>query len=301
MAAEFVTDNPELEALFERYRTAPASYVFAPLADACRKAGMLEEAVEICAAGVARHPRYPSGYVVQGKCYFDQRNIAAAEKAFRAVLELDENNLVALKYLGVIMVGRGEREQATEYFQHILALDPEDREIRRILSELKETEQVGAKPSATAPPVEEEDFEGEPIMLGDDDERSDELATTTLADIYAAQGYLDKALRIYREVLKKQPHNEEIQRKIQSLEGGGTFSEIGEPAPKKIPTGRVKSEDKPRGTSAPGGRSETRAEIRPESASAPGGATQAEDKERRTIDDQRSYDQFKKWLDNLSR
>ncbi len=297
MAAEFVTDNPELEALFERYRTAPASYVFAPLADACRKAGMLEEAVEICAAGVARHPRYPSGYVVQGKCYFDQRNIAGAEKAFRAVLELDENNLVALKYLGVIMVGRGEREQATEYFQHILALDPEDREIRRILSELEETEPA----SATASPVKEEDFEGEPIMLGDDDERSDELATTTLADIYAAQGYLDKALRIYREVLKKQPHNEEIQRKIRSLEGGGTFSEIGEPAPKKIATDRIKSEDKPRGTSAPGERSETRADIRPGPASAPGGATQAEDKERRTIDDQRSYDQFKKWLDNLSR
>jgi AcrR family transcriptional regulator len=52
MTERFQTDNRELDDLFERYRAAPGSHIFAPLADACRKAGMLDEALEICARGV---------------------------------------------------------------------------------------------------------------------------------------------------------------------------------------------------------------------------------------------------------
>jgi len=34
MAADLTKNNPELEALFRKYESAPDSYVFAPLADA---------------------------------------------------------------------------------------------------------------------------------------------------------------------------------------------------------------------------------------------------------------------------
>jgi len=124
------TDNPELDDLFERYKAAPKSQLFAPLADACRKAGMLEEALEICARGVGEHPRYASGYVVQGKCLYDARRTADAQAAFDRVLALDPKNLVALKYLGILHAERGDNARAREYFEHILALDPDNRDIR---------------------------------------------------------------------------------------------------------------------------------------------------------------------------
>jgi tetratricopeptide (TPR) repeat protein len=257
MTERYITDNPELDALFERYRQAPRSHVFAPLADACRKAGLIDEAVDIADRGVQENPGYTSGHVVRGKCYYDRGDRKTAVACFERVLDLDPNNLVALKFLGLIQAEEGDAAGARERFKHILALDPDDREIRRELDILD----VPAKPvpdahEETAETVErvetveavgpmetlaeteaqetrevkaaDDGFEGAPISLGtDDDPTTDELATMTLADIYAEQGYADKALRIYREVLKRQPGNSGIREKIRALDPD---AEVDEPA-----------------------------------------------------------------------
>ncbi len=266
---KFTTNNPELDSLFERYRSAPESSVFAPLADACRKAGMLEEAIEICNKGLKANPRYTSGYVVQGKCYFDANDISKASRTFSRVLELDPNNLVALRYLGTISVGEGNAAAAREHFQQILNLDPGDKAIISLLEDLDERPfastsaqhgpdrrrrdrrqsdtltvegisgefsdiDLSADDAGTAhadhdvddvdeSPLElrqirDEDFVGKSIHLGSSDAvTSDELATLTLADIYAAQGYATKARRIYEEVLKRQPNNPDALRKLDAL------------------------------------------------------------------------------------
>ena len=108
MTQPFKTQHPEIDELFDRYRRAPQSSVFAPLADACRKAGMIEEALDICRKGLAANPRYASGYVVQGKCFYDAEQPEKAEDAFRKVLDLDSANLVALKFIGIILSERGD-------------------------------------------------------------------------------------------------------------------------------------------------------------------------------------------------
>jgi tetratricopeptide (TPR) repeat protein len=315
MAEDFTIDNSELEALFRKYESAPDSYVFAPLADAYRKAGMLDEAVEICRKGIRKHARYPSGHVVLGKCYFDLGEVDEAEDSFQSVLGLDENNLVALKYLGMIQAGRGELEVARERFKHILVLDPENREIRHMLEDLQEVEESVPTDDDKAA---DEEFEGEPISLGSDtSETSDDLATTTLADIYAAQGYLDKAAKIYGEILRQQPDNAEVRRKLLDIDGGGEFPEIGDtepidtlgtrPGSDGVEAGEVEQEPLPPVESDSFDRAEEDSEtidLSPErsrepaeevgeAAPTPPGGTG------RSLDDQKSYDQFKRWLKNL--
>lgn len=221
MADDYLTNNPELEALFQRYESAPDSHVFAPLADTYRKAGLLEEATAICDQGVKKHPEYPSGYVVQGKCYFDLEQLGKSEQAFRKVLELDQENLVALKFIGLIHAKRGEDAEAMEHFKHVLALDPDDREIKDKLEDLEE------EPAEILEAVDDE-FEGEPISLGSGGGTSDELATVTLADIYAEQGYIGKAEKIYREILENEPDNENIRSKLEELHSGRSSSKIGD-------------------------------------------------------------------------
>jgi len=299
--------TPELDELFDRYRLAPDSTVFAPLADACRKAGMVEEALLVCARGVKAHPRYASGHVVHGKCYFDAARPADAEASFRRVLELDDRNLVALKYLGILRAELGDADGARRFFEDILTLDPEDRDIRRRLQQLDETAvpapAVAAEPTRVAPApvpvdedvhdlrnVEDDEFEGEPITLRGASVTSDEIATLTLADIYAAQGHPVKALRIYREVLRRQPDNEDLRRKIDALEGAAPVAvspPVAEVEPVMPPIPDFIAEE-----TAPSDAGDERAHARRPALPAPSNGS--------PIDESRSYEQFKRWLRAMS-
>ena len=317
MSERFQTDNRELDDLFERYRAAPKGHVFAPLADACRKAGMLDEALEICARGVGEHPRYASGYVVQGKCLYDAGRIGDAQAAFDRVLDLDPKNLVALKYLGIIHAERGDSARAREFFEHILVLDPDDREIRSRMEDVSHHRPQAstkvlmpmASPHITPPAareepysaaveeepvmlpdVEDEDFSGEPITLRDESVTSDEIATITLADIYASQGYTTRALRIYREVVKRQPGNTTLIAKIEKLE-----QLENKPAAPPVVDSNVSTVPLPRLEPAPQRTDRTpepESPARPSAPAAPDGSP---------IDQTRSYEQFKRWLKASSR
>jgi tetratricopeptide (TPR) repeat protein len=364
MAADITKINPELEALFRKYESAPDSYVFAPLADAYRKAGMHDEAVAICRKGVSRHPDYPSGHVVQGKCYFDIGDLDLAEEAFKSVLNLDASNLVALKFLGMIQVGRGDLVGASEFFHNILVLDPANREIRGMLEDLRELDKSIAQPadvSKDEPPVadnqpepdavslgdgggadeswkddaDDGSFEGSPIELGADDGMSDELATTTLADIYAAQGYYDKAGRIYREVLRRHPDNAVIRKKLEALESDGEPGEESPSVSTEKPAEQAASKpielpadpdlddvDMDAEKMQPESVVEDHSAIdldEPERSPEPVSVSNAPAQPKRTaarkakrepemdksseskLDNKKSYDQFKRWLDNMQK
>jgi tetratricopeptide (TPR) repeat protein len=339
MTDNITTNNPELDVLFERYRKAPGSHVFAPLADACRKAGLLDEAIEIVEKGIQENPDYTSGFVVRGKCYFDRGDVDRAESSFERVLELDSNNLVALKFLGVILADRGDATAAREHFKHILALDPEDRRIREAMETLPElveeaeyeeledpvsrehrVDSAHEEPTEL-PEIHDDGFEGAAISLGrDSDEKSpdesDELATMTLADIYAAQGYTDKAVRIYREILRAQPANREIHRKIRQLTGEPEPDETGEGAAQETQVETHEIEEPGAAASrraggesgfeeVPGSDSEAVPPRRIPHTPAPPALTHQpkgmpETEPGNPIDEGRSYEQFKRWVRNIA-
>jgi len=284
-------ENPELEKLFERYRKSPESFVFAPLADACRKIGRLEEALEICSRGVKLHPNYPTGHVVLGKCLFDMGRQEEALEAFRRVLTLDGENMVALKYVGLIAAAKGEVEEAKEKFQRILALDPDNKEIRTRLRELEQGEEE--EEFLELRPVDEEEFEGQEIRLGEEDvETSDELATMTLADIFAAQGYREKALKIYREVLRRDPDNQKVKEKIAALSARSrepALEKMVDDLPLEEPAPEPSPEPPAQETSSPPRKPPSPAQQETRSEPPPG----------RPIDEKESLEHFRRWLERM--
>ncbi len=325
------THNREIDDLFERYRRAPGSHVFAPLADAYRKLGLIEEALDICARGLSANPRYASGYVVQGKCQFDAGRADRAEESFKKVLEFDPQNLVALRYLGIIRSGCGDTDGARTYFEHILVLDPDDKDIRQRLEavreipstvsattlvdeieEVLESDPPRAEVAAAAAPKREEaaphiepapvaasadddavmdlpdvrdDFEGAPISLGDESATTEYIATVTLADIFASQGYTAKAMKIYQDVLRRQPDNPDVRNKMAALEKGERV-----PHPHEESTPEFAEIPAPAPIATPAAKSPSPAMSAPTPA-APAGAA---------IDEGRSYEQFKRWLRTVS-
>ncbi len=229
MAEATDIDNQVLDELFEKYRKSPDSYVFVLLADACRKIERIDEALEICRQGIDRHPSYASGYVVKGKCHYDLGDRGTARETFEHVLSLDENNLVALKYLGMIEAEQGRYDSARDYFQHILQLDPDNKVIKETMRAVEEQKQMSKGETSPSSEASGQSTGKSPVSdaldAADGLETSDELATLTLADIFASQGYRDKALKICEELLKKNPRNRVVREKLKGL--GGKFEDEG--------------------------------------------------------------------------
>jgi len=43
------------------------------------------------------------------------------------------------------------------------------------------------------------------------------IVSVTLADIYFQQGYIEQSMEIYKELMKKEPHNDVYKKKLASL------------------------------------------------------------------------------------
>ena len=111
----------EIEKLERRYAENPKGRNFAPLADAYRKAGQLDQAIELCTSGLERHPDYVSAYIVYGRCLLDQHNDDSAGTVFRKVLDLDPENVIAFKVLAEIGGRSGRPEDAVLWLTKLLA------------------------------------------------------------------------------------------------------------------------------------------------------------------------------------
>lgn len=196
--------NEDIGQLEERFERAPESRLFAPLADAYRKEGRVDQAIEIVEQGLERYPEYASAHVILGKCFYDKGATERAKAEFERVVELDRENMVALRFLGNILLAEGNREGAAARFRALLQIDPTNEEAAATLEEM------------------ENEFRVREIDLGTGKERAaaerpGELATMTLAGIYASQGYYNKALGIYRDVLKREPDNVEAKSMLEKL------------------------------------------------------------------------------------
>lgn len=117
---------------------------FAPLADALRRAGDLGQALELVLDGVERLPDFATGHVVAGWVYRARGEENEAERSFRRVLELDDENVSALRGLGFLLADRGEDPEALDVFRRLDELDPGDPEVRARLTELGDGERTAA-------------------------------------------------------------------------------------------------------------------------------------------------------------
>ncbi|UCG39330.1 MAG: tetratricopeptide repeat protein [bacterium] len=125
----------------ERYRQMleedPRSRAFAPLAEAYRKAGKLDEAIRIAEAGLKIHPGYSGGLVVLGRAHFEKRELdKAAEILQKAVKESPESYL-GQKYLGKTLMEKGEIQGALRALEAANLLSPDDEDVAVLVQELR--------------------------------------------------------------------------------------------------------------------------------------------------------------------
>jgi hypothetical protein len=141
----------EIEKLEKRWLENPRGRNFAPLADAYRKAGEIDRAIELCVSGLERHPDYVSAHIVYGRCLIDQKNDVAAAEVFKKVLSpLDPENIIALKVLAEIAERGSRHDEAVEWLSRLLAADPMNGDAEE---HLKQARSKAAAAKAAAPPA----------------------------------------------------------------------------------------------------------------------------------------------------
>lgn len=121
----------------EIYRREPESKIFAPLAEAYRKAGQLEHAFEIAKKGLKDHPEFASGQVTFARILIDMNESESAIEHLKLATEMSPDNFLAHKLLGETYIQMKQLTKALQVFKMALYLDPMDEFAKKMVKKLE--------------------------------------------------------------------------------------------------------------------------------------------------------------------
>jgi tetratricopeptide (TPR) repeat protein len=202
----------------------PYSTIFVPLSEAYRQMDMLDEAVAVAQQGIMDNPAFAAGYVALGSAFAAQGLQDQAIGEFEKALILDNRHLPALKELAKIKMTRQDSAGARELLEQAKAIKGNDPEVLKLVAAVAPSQPAAAAPVASPapePPVpapapsfeidEVQETVSAPSLAG---KGVEPIATATLAEIYIRQGLPQKALKVYRDLLKLEPHNDQLRQKL---------------------------------------------------------------------------------------
>jgi tetratricopeptide (TPR) repeat protein len=137
MRKEKIKGNPQIYHYLKRYQEDPSSRVFAPLAEAYRKAGLFDEAIEICKDGLRIHPHFIGGRVALARAFFDKRFYDEVVKELEPVVMDAPDNLIAQRLLADSYLILGRIAQALTSYKVLLYFTPQDEDLGKMVKEIE--------------------------------------------------------------------------------------------------------------------------------------------------------------------
>ena len=127
--------SPRLDELKKKFDESPRRY-FAPLANEYRKLGDLAHAIALCRAHLPNQSGHISGHIVLAQALYEARELGDSRQIFEAALDLDPENLIALRYLGDIAREQDQPAMARTWYERVLDADPRNDEMAGLLKDL---------------------------------------------------------------------------------------------------------------------------------------------------------------------
>jgi tetratricopeptide (TPR) repeat protein len=205
-------DLPSMLETIERLEAAlcdsGSSRDVAPLAEAYRIAGRLDDALRTAERGRESFPAHVSICVVLARILTDLNDFEGARDAYLRVLKLDPDNLEALS-----LAGPAARTDAGE-------APGENRKTEERGDQPSMEERAGGRPAAAS--LSEELAQLDDLFVTPSGRSSPQpdggepigIATLTLAEIYSRQGLKTEAVRICETILERQPDNQEVRQAL---------------------------------------------------------------------------------------
>lgn len=129
--------SPVIYGYLKKYQDDPTSRVFAPLAEAYRKAGLIDEAIEIAREGLRVHPGFIGGRVALARALFDRKHYEQVVQELTPVVQDVPDNLVAQRLLGESCLMLGRVAEALGAYKMLLFFAPHDPDTAQIVQELE--------------------------------------------------------------------------------------------------------------------------------------------------------------------
>jgi tetratricopeptide (TPR) repeat protein len=206
----------------------PKSRAFAPLADLYRQLGRYDEAIHVAREGLRLNPHYVSGKMALARALYENGDVDPARELLDAILLTAPDNLLANRILAAICLAQEDRTGAEGALRKLLEVDPTDARSKKLLDSISAappSPPPAPEPPAAAaepgPPPEPEPVVPEPPAVPEPEPEAarEPVPTATLAELYLAQGHLEEALRVYRELAVSHPANPLFREKILEVEG----------------------------------------------------------------------------------
>ncbi len=115
-----------LEQLRFELREDPSSRIFFKLGEHLRRAGELDEAVEVLRKGLEQHPRYVAAWVSLGRAQLAAGDADGAQASLERALQLDPENAVAARAMGEAAIVNAAWVTAVKALKRARGLTPQD-------------------------------------------------------------------------------------------------------------------------------------------------------------------------------
>jgi tetratricopeptide (TPR) repeat protein len=129
--------HPLIYGYLKKYQDDPTSRVFAPLAEAYRKAGLIDEALDIAREGLKIHPNFVGGRVALARALFDKGLYVEVIDELNVVTRDVPDNLVAQRLLAESSLMLGRVADALGAYKMLLYFSPEDPDTAKLVRELE--------------------------------------------------------------------------------------------------------------------------------------------------------------------
>lgn len=211
----------------------PSAKVFAPLAEAYRRMGLLQQALEICEKGVHYNADYPSGLVAYGKVLFEIKKYEEAANMFKKAAKLKPDNILAHKLCALSLSKLNKYADALKVYKQVLYLNPNDMQAQKFIKNWeyleaknysKETFQADDSIEdnwlSTSQPSQISAFV-EALIARNELSRAERLLKSSLAQ-WPQDVLLKKQLSVVQE-FRQEEHHESIQTQIENNRFKKTF------------------------------------------------------------------------------
>jgi tetratricopeptide (TPR) repeat protein len=177
---------PYFREYLRRFQEDPTSRVFAPLAEAYRRLGRMDDAISICLEGLEHHPDFHGGRVILAKCYLAKNLLHEAKQELERVVHAVPENLLGQRLLGDAYLKMGNTHGALHCYKMALLLAPNDVVLAEKVHELESGNpqvlvaeaETKVEPLATLPASEVELEKEIPPLWGGDFTAEPESAPT---------------------------------------------------------------------------------------------------------------------------